>query len=97
MNIKNQKNCLFVGDFNAHSTFWNCNDTNTDGARLYNSLLQNEIFLHNTDSLTHIDFKNNSASNIDLICSTEDIAQNIVYQIHDDLLGSDHYPLFISY
>ena len=97
LNIKNQKNCLFVGDLNAHNTFWNCNDTNADGAKLYNSILKNDIFLHNTDTITHIDFKSNGTSNIDLICSTEDIAHNISYKIHDELLGSDHFPLYITY
>ena len=47
-------------------------------------------FIHNT----HIDSR--SESNIDLIISNRNIIDKIECYVHDDTLGSDHFPITIS-
>ena len=96
-NVKMQKPCIILGDFNAHNASWNYSNTSIDETRLYSSILENEVFKHNTDTITHIDFSHQSYSNIDLICSTNDIAHNITYKVHDELLGFDHFLIYITY
>ncbi|XP_076644973.1 uncharacterized protein LOC143354605 [Halictus rubicundus] len=88
--------CLLVGDFNAHNTVWNCSSNDCNGDRLFNSLLSHSIFLHNPDSLTHVDLSNNSKSNIDLIFTTPDLADKTRINTLDDTHGSDHFPIGIE-
>ncbi|KAK2578369.1 hypothetical protein KPH14_001065 [Odynerus spinipes] len=82
--------CLLVGDFNAHNKAWNCANNDTNGERLFNSLLSYDIFLHNTDTFTHFNLHNNNKSNIDLVFTTPDLAEKTSVDILDDTRGSDH-------
>lgn len=89
-------NCIVMGDFNAHHTTWNCPNSDLNGERLLQSIINNNLFLHNLNSLTHIDFYRNKKSNIDLILSSMNIADKIMIETHDETLGSDHYPISIN-
>lgn len=95
-NVNLGKRNILMGDFNAHNQLWNCHDTDINGARLYNSMLKYNLFLHNSDSLTRVDFHRGNKSNIDLICSDINIAQNIDVKINQDTCGSDHFPILIN-
>ena len=95
-NINTNTKNILVGDFNAHNQAWNCRNNNTDGARLYNTYIKSDIILHNSNTLTHIDRRFNSRSNIDLIFSTPDFAHNIEFKTYEEPLGSDHIPLIIN-
>lgn len=70
------------------------NDSN--GERLLHAIDNQDIFLHNPNSSTHIDFYRNKKSNLDLILSTMSNADKIHVRIHDETWGSDHYPIFIN-
>lgn len=95
-NVNNNDCWLIVGDFNAHNTDWNCLYTNTNGRKLGRTLSQNNLFLHNNDSKTHVDIRTNSYSNIDLAISTLNIADKISVEACDETWGSDHFPLLIN-
>ncbi|KAK2574685.1 hypothetical protein KPH14_012943, partial [Odynerus spinipes] len=90
-------NCIFMGDFNAHNIIWNCKYTDSNGIRLANSVDTHDFFLHNDNSFTHIDMYRNSKSNLDLIFSSINISDKINVEVLDDAMGSDHFPLFITY
>ncbi|XP_076658781.1 uncharacterized protein LOC143362464 [Halictus rubicundus] len=73
-NVAANANCIFMRDFNAHNTNWNCNYTDSNGYRLSNSIDAHDLFLHNNNSLTHLDLYRNNRSNLDLIFSTINIS-----------------------
>ena len=54
--VRSYSNSILMGDFNAHNTAWNCLSTDTNGERLLQSIDDSDTFLHNVNSLTHIDF-----------------------------------------
>lgn len=93
-NLKSD-NSLLLGDFNAHSTSWNCNHTDANGQRLGNAIDSYDLYLHNVSSSTYINFQRNYKSNLDLIISTPDIADKINVEVCDETWGSDHFPVFL--
>ncbi|XP_076298761.1 uncharacterized protein LOC143217913 [Lasioglossum baleicum] len=88
--ISNLSPCLLVGDFNAHNRAWNCLNNDTNGERLFNSILNHDIFLHNSDTITHFDFYRNGKSNIDLVLTTPNLVDQTSVHVLDDTRGSDH-------
>ena len=88
---------LLLGDFNAHNQAWNCSHNNTNGTRFYSSILKNDLFLHNPNTLTDVDSRNGNKSNIDLVLSSALLAHKISINVENDLCGSDHFPISISF
>ena len=88
--------CLMVGEFNAHNNLGNCNKTDSHGEKLLNSIENFNLFVHNSDTYSHIDAKQGKKSNIDLIITSLNLADKLDFSINDDTLGSDHFPVFIT-
>lgn len=95
-NLNNNKHCILVGDFNAHNQLWNCKKTDSNGDRFFKSLDDHDLFVHNDNTNTHINLHKNIKSNIDLVISTMNISEKISVQVHDETLGSDHFPIFFD-
>lgn len=76
-NIKLNNHSILLGDFNAHHTFWNCNYTDGNGSKFFNSIGNRDLYIHNQNTLTHVDFYRNSKSNIDLVLSTLNTSDKI--------------------
>lgn len=89
-------NCIFMGDFNAHHTNWNCRTSDGNGCKLVNAIDKHDIFLHNTDSSSYIDVHRNIKSNLDLILSSINISDKIDVKVSDETWGSDHFPIYIN-
>jgi len=94
--IDSTSNSILLGDFNAHNKKWNCSNTDTNGTRLDYSIELKNLFLHNTNSATHINLYNGSKSNIDLILSSTLISDKINTEVADKTYGSDHFPITIE-
>lgn len=88
-------NTILVGDFNAHNQLWNCRHTDLNGERLYNSMTDNNLFLHNNNTFTHLNARTNFKSNIDLVFSTISLADKINVKVYDEPFASDHYPILL--
>ena len=67
----------------------------TNGENVLECIDKYKFFIHNNDSYSHIDVT--SSSNIDLILSTENIAEKIDVQVNDETWGSDHYPIYVNF
>ena len=89
-------NCLFMGDFNAHHVVWNCTQNDANGEKLLQAIDDHNLFLHNTNTLSHIDFYRAKKSNLDLILSSNALADKITVEINDETWGSDHFPIFVT-
>ena len=87
---------LLLGDFNAHSPEWG--DYRRDGrGKLIESFLQdNDLILLNSKSHTCVYSAYNSTSAIDLAVASPTIALDFQWSVHDDLCGSDHFPIFLT-
>ncbi|OXU17648.1 hypothetical protein TSAR_002668 [Trichomalopsis sarcophagae] len=90
-NVNNNNHCILVGDFNAHSQAWNCSSNDTNGDRFYNSIDNQDLFVHNNNTNTYINVRSDTKSNLDLVISTLNICDKINLAVLDDLHGSDHF------
>ena len=79
LNLSKNQNNIFVGDFNAHHVVWNCNKIDKTGENLYENIEKHNLFIHNCDTYTHFD--KTSKSNIDLVLSTNNIADKITTRV----------------
>ena len=87
---------LLAGDFNAAHPMWNCKTVNPAGENLYRILNEHNLIVHNTESHSHIEYNQQTRSNLDLVISKTDIAHLITTLQLDDSLGSDHFPISCS-
>ncbi|XP_058796083.1 uncharacterized protein LOC131666967 [Phymastichus coffea] len=95
-NINPNQKTIVMGDFNAHHTFWNCGDSDNNGECLFLAHTNSDTFLHNFDSHTYIRNNSNYFSNLDLIFSSNNVADKINVLVNDETWGSDHFPIFID-
>ena len=56
----------------------------------------NDLILLNTKSPTFLHSAYNSTSAIDLSVASPTIALDFQWSVHDDLCGSDHFPIFLT-
>ncbi|CAB0043878.1 unnamed protein product [Trichogramma brassicae] len=87
---------IFMGDFNAHHTSWNCEYCDGSGLRLESAYKLNSLFLHNFGTSTFVDLRRNYASNLDLVFSSQNIKDIVSTSTNEDLWGSDHRPVFVN-
>ena len=88
---------LILGDFNARSEYWFDIINNDRGNKILDSILQFDLEVLNTDSPTHFNFTHRCQTNIDLSLCTKDLAPELYWYAHQDLCGSDHYPILIHF
>ena len=91
---------LLVGDFNAHSPEWGGGggDSRRDGrGKLIESLLADtDLILLNSKTPTFLHSAYHTTSAIDLAVASPTIALDFQWSVHDDLYGSDHFPIFLT-
>ncbi|MCP4262523.1 MAG: RNA-directed DNA polymerase [Planctomycetes bacterium] len=87
---------LITGDFNAHHTQWGSLRCNSRGEQIANILLQSNLCLLNNGRATRVDDRNGQMSCIDLSIASPEM-QGMSWDVYDDSLGSDHFPICISY
>jgi exonuclease III len=87
---------LLLGDFNAHSSLWGCNDTNSKGQEVLSFLLQSNLCLLNKKITTYIHPATGARSSIDLAICDPTLFLELSWNVYDDLCGSDHLPVILS-
>ena len=88
---------LVVGDFNAHGTAWGCDTTGPRGRLLESFICDELLCILNTGQQTHFTMPSGQKSALDLSLASPQLAQLFTWSVHDDPLGSDHFPVWISY
>ena len=88
---------LVVGDFNAHSTAWGCDTTGTRGHLLQSFISDEALCVLNTGQHTHLTMPSGQTSALDLSLASPQLAQVFTWSVHDDPLGSDHFPVWLQY
>ena len=88
---------LILGDFNAHHYQWGSSRSDRRGEQVADLILQTNLCLLNDGRATRVDDRTGDMSCIDLSLSSPDIHTNISWDPYDDSLGSDHFPICLSY
>jgi len=88
---------LITGDFSSHSTLWGCTKLDRRGKMVEDILTKHNLCILNDSSSTYIHPASGSSSAIDLSICSPDIFLDMQWKNLDDLCGSDHYPISISY
>ena len=89
---------ILLGDFNAHDTLWGSTraQCNQRGHTVTNFINDLNLFLLNNGEKTRFNSFNGTFSSIDLSISTGGLMPRLDWSVHNDLCGSDHYPILIT-
>jgi ribonuclease HI len=88
---------ILAGDFNAHHVDWGSTVSDPRGCMVTDFLQHNDVSLLNTDQMTHFTSYSGSLSAIDLVLCTPMLLLDLELLVVDDLHGSDHFPLQLTY
>lgn len=96
--IKNSgiKNVLICGDFNSHNTLWGSAHNCTNGHNLCAELDKTDFIVLNNGTPTHVARPPDLASCLDLTLVSSNLYLALSWNVHDDLMRSDHYPIFTT-
>ena len=84
-----QKNVIICGDFNSSNKIWGSNNTNTNGKIIQELVEENDLFMFNDGTGTHI-AQNGNKTCIDLTFSSIRFSDIGNWIVQEDTLGSDH-------
>ena len=87
---------LLLGDFNAHSTLWGSESTSSRGRTVENVCMECDLNILNDGSPTYLHPPTGALSQIDLSVCDPSLVLDFEWKVHDDLRGSDHYPIILS-
>ena len=90
------RNCLIMGDFNAHSTFWEPSCTRSTCNRFVDNILNSKFVLLDTGEIIGVPYvAQHRPSAIDLSLATSSLSKDCIWEPLDDTLGSDHRPIYL--
>ena len=87
---------LLLGDFNAHSELWGCQQTLPDARNVETFIQSMDISLLNDGSPTYLHPGNGCLTSIDLSFCSPCLFMDFEWKVAADQCGSDHYPIYIS-
>ncbi|GFU13093.1 putative rna-directed dna polymerase from mobile element jockey-like protein [Trichonephila clavipes] len=88
---------ILLGDFNAHHLLWGCQDVNSRRKVVEKLLTELDLPLLNDGSNTYFPSRTQSFSAIDLSICSPSLLLDLTWSVLDNPLGSDHFPVVISY
>ena len=88
---------LILGDFNSHNKLWGNTDTDNKGDIVELFLNEYDICLLNGKDPRYLSPSTGKYSSLDLSLSHPAIFLDYSWQVLDDLCGSDHFPVMLSY
>ena len=89
-------NLIIVGDINAKNKLWGSPVNDYRGRQVEKFLEDNSMVVLNSGKGTRLNH-NGSLSHLDIVISTGNLSSKVECEVMDDLWGSDHYPLMITY
>lgn len=87
---------LLLGDFNGHNFIWGSSDVNEKGRIIENFINQNNLCLFNSKTPTYLHPATGTYSSLDLSICYPTLLLDYEWVVHDDLCGSDHFPIFLK-
>ena len=87
---------IIMGDFNGHNPLWGSDYLTDKGKKLEDFANQNNLCILNDGSNTYLHPGNGSYTSIDISLTDPTLACDLSWTVHDDLCGSDHFPILIE-
>ena len=87
---------LILGDFNAHSPLWGDSRQDHRGTVIEKLISNHDLFLFNSGAQTFLHSAYGTFSAIDLSIASPSLALDFGWKVHNDLCGSDHFPIVLS-
>lgn len=92
--IQSLPNPIFIaGDFNATHSAWGCLNSNRRGKDILDCINSNNLVLLNDGQMTTVGSHIWKANALDLTIVSPGIAMECDWSVHDDPLGSYHFPV----
>ena len=88
---------VLLGDCNSHNPIWGSISTNAKGNLLEALIDRHNLCILNDKSQTYVHPANGTLSAIDLKLCDPGIFLDMAWKVHNDLCGSDHFPIFIKF
>ena len=85
---------ILLGDFNGHYILWGSKDINDRGRIIEDFIDNNGLCLYNTKTPTYLHPATGTYTSLDLSICFPTLLLDIDWKVHDDLCGSDHFPIF---
>ena len=84
-----------MGDFNSHNRLWefHCNRNDDNSLEIINFLTDNDLTILNDGTNTRHDIQTDKFTAIDLTFTNPTIGIRSNWTVHNDLIGSDHFPI----
>jgi ribonuclease HI/endonuclease/exonuclease/phosphatase family metal-dependent hydrolase len=83
---------IVTGDLNARSPIWGSERTCRNGKIIENLLEHHNLSTINTGEATHVTPSSGSTSAIDVTIVSSELLPELIWHVHQDLCGSDHFP-----
>ena len=80
-----------LGDFNGHNVIWSSDDVNERGR-----IIENFIYKNNVCLFTYLHPATGTYTSLDLSTCYPTLLLEYEWKVHDDLCGSDHFPIFLN-
>ena len=87
---------LLVGDLNAHSPLWGCQNLDRLGKIVEQMIDHFDLCILNSNTMTYIHPASGSKTAIDLSVCSPTIFMDFQWNVHNDQCGSDHFPILIE-
>lgn len=87
---------LLLGDFNAHSPLWGCRSLDSRGKSCEEFINNHNLCLLNSKLPTYHHPATGSRTSIDLSICDPTLMLDLSWNVHDDLCGSDHFPIIVE-
>ena len=88
---------LILGDFNAHHTLWGSEDADARGRVLERFICEESLGIFNTGTRTHFTMPSGNTSVLDLSLASPQLIPLFTWNVADDPLGSDHFPVWLTF
>ena len=90
-------NFILTGDFNAHNIIWGSHKTDGRGRTIEDLIDEFSLTVKNEHLPTHLASTNNRLTAIDVTLCTQDLTDEFDWTVLDDLHGSDHFPILLTF
>ena len=87
---------VIMGDFNGRHPMWGDSTSNSRGNVIFPFIEDQELAILNTGAPTHFHMQTGTFSVIDLSLCSPDCFLDFSWEVLDDSLGSDHFPILID-
>ena len=88
---------ILLGDFNGHSYLWGSDREDSRGKMLEDLFSKLDLCTLNNGNTTYIHPATGTTSILDLSVCQPSLLLDFDWTVHDDLCGSDHFPVLLRY